>query len=120
MKKSAMARIVEFDLMVRLGRYPSRMNFSVDYGVTERTVARDIEYLRDRLQAPLEYDTNRRGYFYSKKWELPSVVSMSGMREDKITGLIGRLRALPQDERDFVIQCATNSIGSETKPARVA
>ena len=49
MKKSQMARIVTFDKTVRMGEYPSRSSFSVDYGVSERTLALDIEYLRDRL-----------------------------------------------------------------------
>jgi hypothetical protein len=99
-----MARIVTFDKTVRMGEYPSRSSFSVDYGVSERTLARDIEYLRDRLEAPLEYDLNRRGYYYSKPWGLPSVITISAKNEDPITSLIEQLKVLSDLERDFVIK----------------
>jgi proteasome accessory factor B len=66
MKKSQMARVVEFDKLVNSKGYPNVHRFSVDYEVSGRTIARDIEYLRDTLGAPLEYDLARNGYYYSE------------------------------------------------------
>ena len=110
MKKSQMARIVEFDRQLRQGRYPNRSNFGVDYGVSARTVARDVEYLRDRLEAPLEYDADRRGYYYSKPWNLPAVVVGSGLREDWLASLIEQLKTLKAAERDYVISSVTQAV----------
>ena len=34
------------------------------------TISRDVEYLRDRFNAPIEYDSFRKGYYYSHEFEL--------------------------------------------------
>lgn len=93
MKKSQMARIVNFDKMVRNGEHPNRLSFSNNYMISERTVARDIEYLRDRLEAPLEFNRERKGYYYSRPWILPTPVVLSAMQEDRINSLIQQLNS---------------------------
>lgn len=35
--------------------------------VSHATIKRDLEYMRDRLQAPIEWDSKRRGYFYARQ-----------------------------------------------------
>src|SRR6266566_5098281 len=35
--------------------------------VSHATVKRDIEYMRDRLHAPIEWDVKRRGYHYTEQ-----------------------------------------------------
>ena len=35
------------------------------------TVIRNIDFLRDRFDAPIEYDHMNRGYYYAGKFELP-------------------------------------------------
>lgn len=104
MKKSQMIRIVEFDRLVRDTVYPNRMTFSVEYGVSERTVARDIEYLRDRLHAPLEYDWARRGYYYRQPWDISVVITTTVAIEDHIENLIEQMRQLNAKDREMVIQ----------------
>jgi hypothetical protein len=104
MKKTSIVRIVEFDKLVRGGKYPNRNNFSVDYEVSDRTVARDIEYLRDMLGAPLEYNRDRNGYYYSEPWNLPAVVTLSSTREDRINLLIEELKGMNCSEREFVFR----------------
>lgn len=42
--------------------------------VDERTIKRDVEFLRDRLMLPIEYDRQRRGYCYKEPtWGIPAV-----------------------------------------------
>ena len=36
-----------------------------EYGVSKRTILRDIEFLRDRYDAPVEADRKKKGYYYS-------------------------------------------------------
>jgi predicted DNA-binding transcriptional regulator YafY len=54
----------------------------VDWEVSQKTVQRDIDYLRYSLGAPMEYDRVRKGYYYTdKNWFLPALnVSESELR----------------------------------------
>lgn len=58
-------RMIQIDKWIRSGSYPSVEQMMAEYGVSRRTILRDIEFLRDRYCAPVEYDKNRKGYFYS-------------------------------------------------------
>ena len=43
---------------------------AINFEVTEKTVKRDIEYLRDRLNAPIKYKKSTNQYFYSGQFRL--------------------------------------------------
>ena len=58
-------RLLQIDKEIRGGGYPSVDKLMNTHGVSRRTILRDIEFLRDRYDAPLEYDAERKGYFYS-------------------------------------------------------
>ena len=58
-------RLIQIDKWIRSGSYPSIEDFKLEYGVSRRTIMRDIEFLRDRYEAPLEYDKTRKGYHYT-------------------------------------------------------
>jgi len=103
MDKSQIARIVEFDLKVRGGWFPNRSSFATECGVSERTVARDIEYIRERLGAPLAFQKDRRGYFYSKPWNFPSILMATFKSEEKIDYAIQLLMGFTDKERETVI-----------------
>ncbi len=108
MDKSQIARIFEFDLKVRGGWFPSRSSFATHSGFCERTVARDIEYIRERLGAPLAYHKDRRGYYYSKPWNLPSILMATFKSEEKIDYAIKLLMELKEEDRETVIQAVRN------------
>ena len=48
-----------------------------DLEVTDRTVKRDIEYMRDRHGAPIEYDDVKHGYYYTAKFDSLPVAAMT-------------------------------------------
>jgi predicted DNA-binding transcriptional regulator YafY len=105
MKTSQMARILAFDKEVRFGKYPNRFSFSVDYEISDRTVARDIAYLRDFLDAPLEYDQKRKGYYYVKEWTPPSIFSISAMNETEIVPyLLETINSLSDSNRNALFR----------------
>jgi predicted DNA-binding transcriptional regulator YafY len=54
------------DEAIRSGSFPSITKLARKAEVNERTIERDIEYLRDIYQAPIEYDRQKRGYYYSE------------------------------------------------------
>ena len=103
MDKSQIARIMEFDLKVRNGWFPSRSSFATECGFSERTVARDIEYIRERLGAPLAFDKDRMGYFYSKPWNLPSILMATYTAEEKEDYAVNLLMSFDEELRKLVI-----------------
>ena len=104
MDKSQIARIFEFDLKVRGGWFPSRSSFATECGFCERTVARDIEYIRERLKAPLAYDKRRRGYYYSKPWNLPSILMATYTAEEIEDYAVKFLMNLDEETRKQIIE----------------
>lgn len=59
-------RIAVFDRLVREGKFPNTTRVGRELECSPRTIQRDIEFLRDRLLAPLEFDRGRNGYYYSE------------------------------------------------------
>lgn len=57
-------RVTAIDRLLRGNQCPSSADLARELGVSERTVYRDIVFLRDRLGAPVHYDARRRGYCY--------------------------------------------------------
>lgn len=54
-----------FDRQVRAEKYPNASSLAEKFEVSVKTAQRNIESLRDRLEAPLEYDPSKKGYYYS-------------------------------------------------------
>lgn len=78
-------RVLWFDERVRAGRHPGSGAIAAHFKVSARTARRDIEFLRDRLQAPLRYDAAARGYAYSNPaFYLP----LSFFRKDEMIALL--------------------------------
>ena len=63
--RSKFRRLLELDQQIRAGSYPNAFSFARDWEMSRRTVVRDIEFLRDSLRAPIEYDPREAGYYYS-------------------------------------------------------
>jgi predicted DNA-binding transcriptional regulator YafY len=81
----AMERVLWFDERVRAGDHPGSGSLAAHFKVSARTARRDIEFLRDRLQAPLRYDAAARGYAYGDPgFYLPSAF----FRKDELIALL--------------------------------
>ncbi|MDZ7642282.1 MAG: WYL domain-containing protein [Desulfurivibrio sp.] len=66
-------RFFWFHRQVKAGRYPNASALVAGFEVSPRTAQRDIEFMRERLEAPLRYDHSRRGYCYTDHtYELPA------------------------------------------------
>lgn len=66
-EKVKIHRILEIDREIRSGKYPNSTYLGKKFEVSRATIMRDIEFLRDRYDAPLEYDQIKNGYYYSDK-----------------------------------------------------
>ncbi len=51
---------------LQAGDFPNAAQLAVELEVCSKTVARDIEFMRDRLDLPVEYDASRFGYHYTQ------------------------------------------------------
>jgi proteasome accessory factor B len=60
-------RLMIIDREIRAGRYPNSIRLAELLEVSGRTIQRDIEFLRDSLGAPLEFDPIHNGYLYTEK-----------------------------------------------------
>ncbi len=58
-------RILKIDEEIRKGTYPNVPYFMKKFEVSRSTIMRDIEFLTDQYNAPLEYDYVHEGYHYT-------------------------------------------------------
>ena len=58
-------RILELDKIIREEHYPSTAFLCRKLEVSRSTIMRDIEFLRLRYKAPVEFDKEKNGYYYS-------------------------------------------------------
>lgn len=71
-------RFLWFEGQVRAGRFPNASLLARQFEMSAKTAQRDIEFMRDRLNCPLLYDTARKGYHYEKNISyLPEYTKLS-------------------------------------------
>ena len=63
-------RLIYIHAKIKAGCYPNSRQLAQDLETSEPTINRDIECLRDSRGAPIQYDFTKRGYFYTKEYEL--------------------------------------------------
>lgn len=51
---------------IQSGQYPNASTLAVELEVSTKTVHRDIDFMRERLELPLAYDEARFGYHYTQ------------------------------------------------------
>lgn len=66
-------RLVGIHKKIKSGTFPNTRQLAEEFngGKGIATISRDIEFLRDRFGAPIEYDHGHRGYFYTSDFEMP-------------------------------------------------
>ena len=72
--KNIYERFVWFDNQVRVRKYPNATTLSEQFEISAKTAQRDIDFMRDRLLCPLDYDPSQKGYCYDDEtFSLPMV-----------------------------------------------
>ena len=78
-------RFVWFHRAVKADQFPNATALARHFELSPKTAQRDIEFMRDRLQAPLVYHAGRRGYAYDDSaWELPGI----WLKEEELVSLL--------------------------------
>lgn len=68
------SRLLFIDRKISEGRFPNCRSLAEEWEVSRKTIQRDLEYMRYQLDAPLEYDQVRRGYYYTEQnFSLPAI-----------------------------------------------
>lgn len=64
---SNLHRIKWIDGKIRNNNYPNCRKICEEFEISNRQALRDIEYLRDSLNAPVQYSQKYRGYYYTEE-----------------------------------------------------
>ncbi|WP_395749976.1 helix-turn-helix transcriptional regulator [Prosthecobacter sp.] len=64
--RPAIWRVMEIHKIIRTGRHPNCSTLAREIEVTPKTIQRDITFMRDQLDLPLEYHPVKHGYFYTR------------------------------------------------------
>lgn len=75
------------------GKYPNATSLASDIEVSTKTIHRDLEFMRDRLMLPLEYDKAHNGYYYTEEVSAFPTVNIT---EGELFALLVAEKALQQ------------------------
>jgi predicted DNA-binding transcriptional regulator YafY len=78
---------------IQAGKFPNASTLASELEVTAKTIHRDIEFMRDRLELPIEYDGAKFGYKYTEEVSAFPTVHLT---EGELFALIIAEKALQQ------------------------
>src|SRR5450631_1431535 len=86
-------RMLRIHQALQAGGFPNATKLARQVEVSTKTIHRDIEFMRDRLNLPIEYDPSHTGYRYTG--EVSSFPTMQ-ITEGEIFALVVAEKALQQ------------------------
>jgi len=111
--KTALPRIYFIDQAIASGTYPNTRTLAEAYVTGTATISRDIEFMRESMGAPIEYDFYRKGYYYTEKtFRLPA--AFASAEEMLALGMANPLFSLYRDTPIYA--AASQLIESITVP----
>ncbi len=93
MSRPLLDRILRIEQRLRENKYPNCKTMAEELGVSPKTIQREFEFMRDRMERPLAYDRSKHGYYYTEVVaDLPAVK----ITEGEVVGLLVAQKALEQ------------------------
>ena len=89
---SNLHRIQWIDSQIRANRFPNCSKIADKFCISKRQASRDIEYIRDSLNAPLEYSPAEYGYYYSDDTFVLPGIMVTETEKQALTYLAGQFR----------------------------
>jgi proteasome accessory factor B len=86
-------RMLRIHQALTAGRFPNAITLAREIEVASKTIHRDLEFMRDRLNLPLAYDHTRKGFHYTS--EVSAFPTMQ-ITEGEIFALVVAEKALQQ------------------------
>lgn len=71
-------RLLQIDSYIRSRERQTSVSLAEALEVSDRTIRNDLNFLRDRFYAPLEYSKTQGWYYTDNKWRLPSISLSKG------------------------------------------
>jgi predicted DNA-binding transcriptional regulator YafY len=71
-------RLLQIDALLRSGIRQTHRSLAIAAEVSDRTIRNDLAFLRDRYNAPLEYQKERGWHYSDPIWRLPSISLSQG------------------------------------------
>ncbi|MHC5826384.1 MAG: helix-turn-helix transcriptional regulator, partial [Nostoc sp.] len=71
-------RLLQIDSLLRTTTRPTSKSLAEALEVSERTVRSDLAFLRDRFNAPLEFNRKKGHHYTELEWRLPSIPLTTG------------------------------------------
>src|SRR3984885_11167157 len=62
--RSPLERMLRIHQSLQSGKFPNATTLARELEVSTKSIHRDIEFMRDRLNLPIEFDSARIGYHY--------------------------------------------------------
>jgi predicted DNA-binding transcriptional regulator YafY len=85
--------MMRFHNLIQNGEYANCIALAKEFEVTVRTILRDVDFMKYRLNLPLEFDGNRNGYYYTQPVEQFPQLPIS---EAEVFALLVAHRAIAQ------------------------
>jgi len=77
-------------------KYPTALDLAAELEVGHKTICRDIEFMRDHYELPIEFDRARHGYRYTRPVDgFPGMLNLS---EQEMSALVVADRAFEQHQ----------------------
>ncbi|HEY2082178.1 MAG TPA: WYL domain-containing protein [Verrucomicrobiae bacterium] len=86
-------RMLRIHQAIQAGKFPNASTLARELEVSTKSIHRDIEFMRDRLELPIEYDGSRVGYRYTEEVNAFPTVQIT---EGEIFALLVAEKALQQ------------------------
>lgn len=86
-------RMLRIHQLIRSGSFPNASRLAAELEVSTKSIHRDLEFMRDRLDLPLEFNRARFGYFYTQEVNAFPTVQIT---QGELFALVVAERALQQ------------------------
>lgn len=86
-------RMLRIHQAIQSGRFPNTSTLAGELEVSTKSIQRDLEFMRERLELPLEYHPQRFGYYYTQ--EVSSFPTLQ-ITEGELFALLVAEKALQQ------------------------
>jgi predicted DNA-binding transcriptional regulator YafY len=93
LSRPPLERMLRTHQQIQSGKFPNASTLARELEVSTKSIHRDLEFMRDRLGLPLEYDDRRFGYYYTE--EVSSFPTLQ-ITEGELFALLVAEKALQQ------------------------
>src|SRR5580704_2192873 len=93
LSRPPLERMLRIHQAVQSGKFPNASTLAAEIEVASKTIHRDIEFMRDRMNLPIQYSGTQNGYFYTE--EVNAFPTMQ-ITEGELFALVVAEKALQQ------------------------